>query len=36
MKVYEIEITKPDGSQIDVHLDSDLDVLDASSDGSGD
>ncbi len=32
---YEIEITKPDGSQIDVHLDSDLNVLDASSDGSG-
>lgn len=32
---YEIEVTKADGSQVDVHLDSDFNVLDAQSDGGG-
>lgn len=32
---YEIEVTKADGSQVDVHLDSDFNVLDAQSDGAG-
>ena len=30
---YEVEVTKPDGSQVDVHLDKDFQVLDASADG---
>jgi uncharacterized membrane protein YkoI len=30
---YEIEVTRPDGSQVDVHLDKALNVLDASADG---
>ena len=33
---YEIEVTRDDGSQVDVHLDRDFQVLDAESDGSGD
>ncbi len=32
---YEIEVTLGDGSQVDVHLDSHFNVLDASGDGSG-
>ena len=32
---YEIEVTRGDGSQVDVHLDSHYNVLDASRDGSG-
>ena len=33
---YEIEVTRADGSQVDVHLDSHFNVLDARGDGSGD
>jgi uncharacterized membrane protein YkoI len=29
---YEIEVTRPDKSQVDVHLDQNLNVLDASAD----
>jgi hypothetical protein len=32
---YEIEVTRDDGSQVDVHLDRSLNVIDASSDGAG-
>ena len=32
---YEIEVTRDDGSQVDVHLDRNLNVLDASPDGGG-
>jgi uncharacterized membrane protein YkoI len=32
---YEIEVTKDDGSQVDVHLDQNYNVIDASSDGGG-
>jgi hypothetical protein len=32
---YEIEVTRGDGSQVDVHLDSHYNVLDANGDGSG-
>ncbi len=32
---YEVEITKPDGSQVDVHLDKNYNVIDAQSDGGG-
>ena len=32
---YEIEVTKDDGSQVDVHLDSNFNVLNAQGDGSG-
>jgi uncharacterized membrane protein YkoI len=32
---YEIEVTKADGSQVDVHLDRDFNLIDASSDGGG-
>ena len=32
---YEVEVTRGDGSQVDVHLDSHYNVLDASDDGSG-
>ena len=32
---YEIEVRRADGSQVDVHLDSHYNVLDASGDGSG-
>ena len=33
---YEIEVTRDDGSQTDVHLDGDFNVLGAESDGTGD
>ncbi len=35
---YEVEVTRPDGSQVDVHLDKDISVLGSVSDddGSGD
>jgi uncharacterized membrane protein YkoI len=35
---YEVEVTMPDGSQVDVHLDKSFDVLSQSADedGSGD
>jgi uncharacterized membrane protein YkoI len=32
---YEVEVTRADGSQVDVHLDSHYNVLNASGDGSG-
>src|SRR5215211_7517931 len=32
---YEIEVTKDDGSQVDVHLDSHFNVLNAKGDGEG-
>jgi hypothetical protein len=32
---YEIEVARPDGTQVDVHLDQNLNVLDASADGGG-
>jgi hypothetical protein len=32
---YEVEVTKPDGSQVDVHLDKNFNVIDAQSDGGG-
>ena len=32
---YEVEVTKPDGTQVDVHLDKNFNVLDAQSDGGG-
>ena len=32
---YEVEVTKPDGSLVDVHLDKNFNVLDAQSDGGG-
>ena len=32
---YEVEVRRDDGSQVDVHLDRNLNVLDASADGSG-
>ena len=33
---YEIGVTRDDGSQVDVHLDRDFNVLDSSSDGGSD
>jgi hypothetical protein len=33
---YEIEVRSDDGSQVDVHLDSDFNVLNSSGDGGGD
>jgi hypothetical protein len=33
---YEIEVTREDGSQVDVHLDRDLTVLGSESDGAED
>jgi len=33
---YEIEVTRSDGSQVDVHLDRDFKVLDAKADGGPD
>lgn len=33
---YEVEVTLDDGSQVDVHLDEDFNVLGAEGDGSGD
>jgi uncharacterized membrane protein YkoI len=32
---YEVEVRQNDGSQVDVHLDRDFKVLDASGDGNG-
>jgi len=32
---YEVEVRRDDGSQVDVHMDRNLNVLDASGDGSG-
>jgi uncharacterized membrane protein YkoI len=32
---YEVEVTKDDGSQVDVHLDKNYNVLDSQSDGGG-
>jgi hypothetical protein len=32
---YEIEVTRDDGSQVDVHLDRNFNVIDASSDRAG-
>ena len=32
---YEIEVTRGDGSQVDVHLDRNFNVLDSQADGSG-
>jgi hypothetical protein len=32
---YEIEVTRDDGSQVDVHLDRNFHVIDASGDGGG-
>ena len=32
---YEVEITKPDGSQVDVHLDKNYNVINVQSDGGG-
>ena len=32
---YEVEVTKADGAQVDVHLDKNFNVLDAQSDGGG-
>jgi len=32
---YEIEVTRDDGSQVDVHLDSHFNVLNADGDGDG-
>jgi hypothetical protein len=32
---YEIEVTKDDGSQVDVHLDSHFNILNAKGDGEG-
>ena len=33
---YEVEVKRDDGSQVDVHLDQDFKVTDASPDGRGD
>ena len=32
---YEVEVTKPDGSQVDVHLDKNYNVINAQSDSGG-
>ena len=32
---YEVEVTRSDGGQVDVHMDRNYNVLDAQSDGSG-
>jgi uncharacterized membrane protein YkoI len=32
---YEVEVTKADGTQVDVHLDKNFNVLDPQSDGGG-
>jgi uncharacterized membrane protein YkoI len=32
---YEVEVRRDDGTQVDVHMDRNLNVLDASGDGSG-
>jgi hypothetical protein len=33
---YEVEVTRADGSQVDVHLDRSFGVIDSSADGAGD
>jgi uncharacterized membrane protein YkoI len=33
---YEVEVTRGDGSQVDVHLDRNFNVIDKSADSSGD
>jgi hypothetical protein len=33
---YEVEVTRRDGSQVDVHLDRRFNVIDKSADGAGD
>jgi hypothetical protein len=33
---YEIEVTRSDGSQVDVHLDRNFNVIDSSADSGGD
>ena len=33
---YEVEVTRPDGSKVDVHLTRDFNVIDASPDGAED
>ena len=33
---YEVEVTRDDGSQVDVHLDRSFHVIDSSADGRGD
>jgi uncharacterized membrane protein YkoI len=33
---YEVEVTRADGSQVDVHLDRGFGVIDSSADGAGD
>jgi hypothetical protein len=33
---YEVEVTRGDGSQVDVHLDRSFNVIDKSADGKGD
>jgi uncharacterized membrane protein YkoI len=32
---YEVEVTKADGSEVDVHLDRHFNLIDSSADGSG-
>lgn len=33
---YEVELTRPDGRQVDVHLDEDFQVVGTENDGAGD
>lgn len=33
---YEVEVTREDGGQVDVHLDSDFNILSTEDDGAGD
>ena len=33
---YEVEVKRPDGSQVDVHLDKSFHVINSSADGQGD
>jgi uncharacterized membrane protein YkoI len=32
---YEVEVQEPDGSQVDVHMDREFNVIDSSADGGG-
>jgi hypothetical protein len=32
---YEVEVTRPDGTQVDVHLDKNFNIINAQSDGGG-
>ena len=32
---YEVEVQKPDGGQVDVHMDRGFNVIDSSADGGG-